>query len=168
MKRIISFSFLISMAFGVLVQQSYISAAAETHEQFVKVYIHKIHNNLSRDCAVEGLEVSAENAVKPTHPLLVPFIPISTYLKQYTSLKAYTPDAALKIETPYGLYRLWASESGVMYAKDPSTTKALDSWKAKKIAAITRDEHGGKKLYIASLVLKAIKNKFKMSLEQRS
>lgn len=169
MKRLFFSSFLLSIPFlGVLMQQSNVYAAAETQDQFVKVYIHKIQNNLSRDCSIAGFEINAEDSARPARPLMVPFVSIATYLKQYTNSKAYTPDAALKIDTPYGLYRLWASESGVMYAKDPQTSKALDDWKAKKIVGVTCDEHGGKKLYIASLVLKAINNKLKVSLEQRA
>ena len=106
------------------------------------------------------MEVPSDRAVQPVRPLLIPFISIGTYLKQYASRQAYTPEGALEVLTPYGQYRLWASESGVMYAPDAdSAVASLDGWKAKKLLGVTSEEHGGKKLYLASLVLRAIKDK---------
>lgn len=129
---------------------------------FIKVYINKISNTLSDDCSLNGLELPAERAIKPRHPLLIPFISISSYLTKYTSRKAYVPEEALKLQTPYGQFLLWASESGVMYAQDPEDAHAsIDTWQAEKLMGITCEEHGGKKLYLASLILKAIKDKVK-------
>lgn len=167
MKRLVFISLLISVPIIARVTQNVPEADDSSSSQFVKVYINKIQNALPEECALAGLgALSADETVRPTRPLLVPFISIGSYLKQYTSLKAYAPEEALKIDTPYGRYRLWASESGVMYAQDPKDSGvSVDTWKAKKILGVTRDEHGGKKLYLATLVLKAIKNKFKMTLE---
>ncbi len=142
-----------------------------TDEAYVKVYINKIQNAVGDDCTINGFAVPSDKAAKPIRPLLIPFISIGTYLKEYTSRRAFTPQGALEVLTPYGQFRLWASESGVMYAPDPDGDQSShDGWKAKKLLGITRDEHGGKKLYLASLVLRAMKDKFnkdklKMSLQ---
>lgn len=168
MKRLVFISLLISAPVIARVTYNAQEQAEDSiKKHFVKVYINKIQNALSEDCSLVGLgAISADESVRPTTPLLVPFVSLDKYLKAYTSFKAYVPDAALKIDTPYGRYRLWASESGVMYAQDPKDTGlSIDTWKAKKILGITRDEHGGKELYQATLVLKAINNKLKMALD---
>lgn len=159
MKRLLLFSLCIGAQINGAIQ-------APT-EPFVKVFIHKIHNDLAQTCKLEGLGTVAHNeVVKPAHPLRIPFISIGTYLKQFAAGKAYTPEDALKIDTPYGRYCLWASESGVMYAQDPDDMNvSIDSWEAEKIVGVTREEHNNKNLYLATLVLKAIKNKLKIALE---
>lgn len=155
---------------------SYMTFAAKdeqsvsTDDAYVKIYINRIQNSLSESCSVRGatFKQNGQNAltlpskaVKSAH-LLIPFISIGSYLKEFTDKIPYIPQEALKIDTPYGQFGLWASESGVMYAQDPHDDKlSSDQWKAKKLVGITRDEHGGKKLFIASLVLKAIKGKLK-------
>lgn len=167
MKSLVFLSLLVSIPVAARVTFHEHAAEDSVKSQFVKVYINKIHNAMDEDCSVAGLgAISVDESVRPTRPLLIPFISIGKYLKAYTSFKAYAPEEALKIDTPYGRYRLWASESGVMYAQDPKDANvSIDTWKAKKILGITREEHGDKELYLATLVLKAIKNKCKMTLE---
>lgn len=163
------YTLLMSLLGTALLIQS-ISAVIQTEEtvpQYVKVYIKEVNNTLKTDCSLQGVALPADEVLRLPRLLNVPFESIAKYLRKYTSSQAYVPENAMKLETPYGLFRLWASESGVMYAPDPQDNKlAIDkSWKAKKLLSITRDDHGGKKLYVASLVLRVLKNKFRVALE---
>ena len=123
------------------------------------------------NCSINGISLPYEKTVTSSRPVLIPFISIGNYLRKFSLQEAYTPEDALKIGTPYGMFRLWANEQGVMYARDTQDDRSShEGWKAKKLLGITRAEHGGKKLFLASLVLKAIKDKsnkdkFKIALE---
>jgi hypothetical protein len=162
MKRFLIFTLLVVPYIYITTVGAVIETSAP---HFVKVYIAKCINQTAVDCSLEGTEVPSEESVTLKQKLLIPFISIKTYLKEYATKQAYTPEHALKIHTPNGTYCLWASESGVMCAKDPQKSISLDNWKAKKLLGITQQEHAGKKLYLASLAFRVINNKFKISLE---
>jgi hypothetical protein len=144
----------------------FFSASGVSEESpFIKIFVQNIKNESQVDCDVEHTHVPSLEKLKLARPLEIPFISIKHYLREYASKKAYTPQAALKIETPHWQYRLWSSESGVMLARNPQDAKvSLENWKAKKILSNGKHEHPGKKLYLASLVFKVINNKFTISL----
>lgn len=125
---------------------------------FVPIYIQKIKNLTSTPVSLEGLPAASDKTTRIASKVLVPFISIASYLREYADKKAYTPQAALTITTASGRYRLWASESGVMCARDPQDdASSLDSaWEAEKILGTTARELGPKKEYLATLVLKAV------------
>ncbi len=132
----------------------------DSQNQFVPIYIQKIRNLTSASCSLEGLPVAPDKTTRVSK-LLIPFISIASYLREYADKKAYTPEAALKITTPHGQYRLWASEAGVMYAPDAhDAVNSFDStWEAEKILGTTARELGTKREYLATLVLKAYAHK---------
>lgn len=166
MKRIFILPFFVTIALLMQNVQAIVQAD-QVEQSYIKVYIKEVNNTLKTDCSLQGLSLPSEDVIRLPKLIHVPFESIAKYLKKYASSQAYVPENAMKLETPYGLFRIWASESGVMYAPDPEDSKQSTdtSWKAKKLLSITRDEHGGKKLYVASLVLKVLKNKFKVALE---
>ena len=133
--------------------------------KFVPIYIEKIRNMTGGQCSIESLPATPEKTTR-VGKLLVPFISIATYLRKYADNKKYTPEGSLKIQTPQGKYRLWASESGVMCAPDPQDEAAtLDStWEAEKILGTTARELTSKKEFLATLVLKATAHQKKTNI----
>lgn len=129
----------------------------EKQTKFVPIYIQKIKNLTSTPVSLESLPAASEKTTRIASKILIPFISIASYLREYAEKKAYTPQEALTIITASGRYRLWASESGVMCARDSRDEAAsLDNvWDAEKILGTTARELGPKKEYIATLVLKA-------------
>lgn len=137
---------------------------------YIQVFIKKVRNGLQDDCSLNSIPLPSGKVVKISQGLRIPFISIGNYLRECTERVAYVPEKALKIQTPYGGFRVWADQRGVLYAPDPRGGRSQEDWKAKKLIGITADEHGGKELFLASLVLKVIKGKsnkekFKISLE---
>ena len=167
MKRILFFLLLPLITCTVWASQK---NDAPDESPYIKVYIQKVFNKLTEDCSLNGLPLPADESVKLLRPILIPFVSIRNYIKHYTAQnaerKAFTPDAALSIQTPDGNFRLWASESGIMYAPDPATMRnSLDNWNEETLLAIKREEHNGKKLLLATLVVKTMQNKINLALE---
>lgn len=65
--------------------------------------------------------------------LIIPFVSIKHYLKQYIKDIPYIPEPAIKIYTPNKQFYMWQNESGVILAPDPKFTSVNADWKAKKI-----------------------------------
>jgi hypothetical protein len=128
----------------------------------LKIVIQGIKNTTSADCTIERISAPRGESFQLRRPIEIPYISIRKYLREYASRRAYTPEGALKIATSQGLYRLWASESGVMYARDPKELASLDTWKAKTLLENDQQKRGTS--YV-TLVLAVLKNKFKISLE---
>lgn len=138
--------------------------ADSASNQFIKIYIQNIKNNSQDNCMLERIVAPAQETVSLAKPVEIPYISIRKYLREYASKKAYTPEEALKIATPQGLYRLWASESGVMCARDPRENTVSFNWKAKTVLENIHQRLTGKKTYL-TLALAVLKNKLKVSLE---
>ncbi len=132
----------------------------EKNTQIIPIYIQKIKNMTASTISVESTSAAPEKTTRLSSKLLIPFVSLATYSREYACKKAYTPEEALTIATAAGRYRLWASESGVMCARDPhDDISSLDSaWDAEKILGNTKRELGAKKELLATLVFARIKN----------
>ena len=134
--------------------------------QLPKLYIQSVKNGTGADCTLEHACIFADKVVRLNHPIEIPYVSIRKYLREYVSRAMHTPDEALKIVTPRGLYRLWVSESGVMCARDPKDIKvSFDTWKAKTLFSNNDQKLMGKKIYLGLVLAALKKNKIKMSLE---
>ncbi len=134
--------------------------------QVPKLYIQSVKNSTGADCALGNARIPAKKAVRLNHPIEIPYVSIRKYLREYALRMVFTPDEALKIMTPQGLYRLWSSESGVMCARDPKDIKvSFDTWKAKTLFSTNEQQLMGKKIYLGLVLAALKKNKVKISLE---
>lgn len=162
MNRLVLIALTMGMAFcalGADIPDNFDKLEAQNTQNkntFVPIYIQKIKNLTTTPVSLEGLPAAPEKTTRIASTVLIPFVSIATYLREYASKKAYTPQEALTITTSNGRYRLWASESGVMCAHDPQDdASSLDNaWEAEKILGTTARELGPKEKYIATLVLK--------------
>ncbi len=142
-------------------------------DRFIPIFIHKIQNLTPAECAVDSAHVPAGQSVKLQKPIEIPFCSIKGYLKEFREKKPYTPRNACKIETEFGLLYVWWSEHGIMCAPDPEESKtSVRMWKAKnlktndkKVVSNEKVEHPGKKIILATLILKSRPDKLKVSLE---
>lgn len=56
------------------------------------------------------------NIIDTGHTLIIPFVSINDYLKEFVSEDPYVPSRALKIETSLGTFGIWENELGVTCA----------------------------------------------------
>ncbi|MBA3751458.1 hypothetical protein H0X06_01475 [Candidatus Dependentiae bacterium] len=134
--------------------------------QFVPVFLRAVKNTSSSQCTIEKNIVPSRETLQFSQPLSIPFISIRNYLKEYTADRPYVPKQALKIDTGLGRFRVWASETGVMYAPDIKQEHfSSDTWEAEKICGNTKVEHESKSRCLLIMVLKVLKNRLKITLE---
>lgn len=103
-----------------------------------KCYLEYV-SNLSRN----RLEIDKNNlkifiskeslSYKLKKPLVIPFVSIKYYLKQYIKDIPFVPGQAIKILTPKKQFYLWQNESGIICAPDPEIITSNDDWKAKSM-----------------------------------
>ncbi len=146
----------------IVLASLFVCTSVYSSQNFVKFAIQKIKNDMPDGCTVGHTEVPAEGTLSLKSPLIIPFISLKSYLKEFLA-GPFAPEDSLSLATKYGKFRLWASESGILCARDPKEVE-LDPWEVETLSGITSKEHSGKALCLATLVFKFINGKTQISL----
>lgn len=141
-----------------------LGTSAYAAQNVVKLAIQKITNETSDDCAIGQTAIPAEGTLNLRPPLEIPFISLKSYLKEFVSQRPFAPAGALSIRTGQGKFKLWATESGILCARDPKEVElSFDGpWEVETLSG--RKDHTGKPLCLATLVFTLLKGRTKISL----
>lgn len=144
----------------------FVCTSVYSTQNFVKFAIQKIKNDMPDSCTIGHTEIPAEGTLSLKSPLMIPFISLKSYLKEFVSRRPFAPEDSLSLATKHGKFRLWASESGILCARDPKEVELeLDGpWEVETLSGITSKEHSGKALCLATLVFKLLNGKTQISL----
>lgn len=117
---------------------------AKQHDGYVELRIKAVDNRTSESLVVsqDGMQEKVSSQLARAfllHKIFkVPFVSIRGYREQFMRDVPYVPTQAIRVRTHQGLFGIWESEMGVVYAPDPTSFDPVTGeWVVKPLFGMT-------------------------------